>query len=348
MKKEAFGQTPAGEAVDIYTLDNGKGMQARIATYGGAAVSLTVPDKSGHPGDVVLGFDSLPGYLGDTAYMGALIGRYGNRIAKGRFTIDGVEYKLATNNGANHLHGGVKGFDKRVWTARDVSEGGVPKLELALNSADGEEGYPGALSVKVLYTLTPANELQIDYEATTSKPTHVNLTNHSYFNLAGTGDILNHKLRIAASKYTPVDEGLIPTGKLEAVKGTPFDFTTAEKIGARINNAGNQQLKFGKGYDHNYVLDSGGGALALAARVEEETSGRVMEVWTTEPGLQFYSGNFLDGSAKGKQGRVHAFRTGFCLETQHYPDSPNQKAFPSTLLKPGETYKTTTKYKFNP
>ena len=292
----------------------------------------------------MLGFDAPEGYLkNNTPYFGAVIGRYGNRIAKGRFSLNGREYRLALNNGENHLHGGIKGFDKVVWGAREVKRG--PALALNYVSKDGEEGYPGNLSVSVVYTLTDNNELKIEYSATADKTTILNLTNHTYFNLAGEGSILNHEVMINADRFTPVDQGLIPTGELRSVKGTPMDFTQPAAIGARIEQQ-DEQLLLGKGYDHNFVLN-GGGAPALAARVYEPVSGRVLEVYTTEPGVQFYTGNFLDGSIKGKGGQVYQRRYGFCLETQHFPDSPNKPDFPSTVLKPGEKYATTTIFKFS-
>jgi len=345
MTKQSFGKTPAGEEVALYTLTNSKGITATITTYGGIVVSLQVPDQAGKLADVVLGFDTLDGYLKGHPYFGAIIGRYGNRIAKGRFTLDGVTHKLAQNNGENHLHGGLKGFDKVVWAAREASE---RSLELSYLSKDGEEGYPGNLSVTVTYTLTEDNELRIDYAATTDKPTVVNLTNHSYFNLAGQGegDILRHQVTINAERFTPVDAGLIPTGELRSVDGTPFDFRVPRAIGQGID-AADEQIKLGKGYDHNFVLRWAAGTLRLAARVFEPGSGRIMEVLTTEPGLQFYTGNFLDGTITGKGGKVYHHRYGFCLETQHYPDSPNQPAFPSVVLRPGQRYQTTTVYKFS-
>lgn len=348
MKKTAFGKTADGQQVDLYTLTNSKGMEVAITNYGGIVVSLKAPGRGGQFADVVLGFDSLDGYLQGHPYFGAIIGRYGNRIAKGRFKLNGVEYKLATNNGENHLHGGIKGFDKVVWEARDVSTPQAAALELKYTSKDGEEGYPGNLAVTVVYTLTEDNELKIDYSATTDKDTVVNLTNHSYFNLAGegNGDILGHEMMINADAFTPVDAGLIPTGELKKVEGTPFDFRKPVAIGARIN-ADDQQIRYGKGYDHNFVLNRKGSGLELAARVVEPKSGRVMEVLTTEPGIQFYSGNFLDGSVKGKGGKAYQHRYGFCLETQHFPDSPNKPKFPSTVLKPGEKYQTTTVYRFS-
>jgi aldose 1-epimerase len=338
-----FGKTPDGAAASLYTITNKHGMEARVTTYGGALVSLKAPDKDGKMGDVLLGFDTLDGYLNTTAYIGALIGRYGNRIGGAKFKLEGVDYPLAKNDGNNNLHGGKVGFNKRIWTARQLPDGG---LELTIQSKDGEEGFPGTLNVVVLYHLTDANELKIEYSATTDKPTIVNLTNHAYFNLKGSGDILGHLMTINADRFTPVDSGLIPTGELRPVQGTPFDFRTPVAIGARIEQA-DEQLKLGKGYDHNWALNRTGADLSLAARVEEPTTGRVMEVLTTEPGLQFYSGNFLDGTTKGKGGVPITHRSGFCLETQHYPDSPNKPAFPSTELKPGEKYQTTTVYRFS-
>jgi aldose 1-epimerase len=345
LRRQAFGKMPDGTAVDLYILENQKGVEAAITNYGGIIVSLKVPDSGGRPGDIVLGCDTLDDYLKGTPYFGAIIGRYANRIAGGRFTLNGTAYTLAKNNGENALHGGVRGFDKVVWQAKDVSGAGAASLELSYLSKDGEEGYPGNLSVRVTYTLTGNNELRIDYSATTDKDTIVNLTNHSYFNLAGAGDILGHEILINAGSFTPIDSGLIPTGEIRSVKGTPFDFTQATPIGARIDQP-DQQLKFGKGYDHNWVLSSGGGPLSMAAQVYEPSTRRVLEVWTTEPGMQFYTGNFLDGSIRGKAGRVYARRSGFCLETQHFPDSPNKPGFPSTVLKPGSRYQSTTVYKF--
>jgi aldose 1-epimerase len=346
--RRPFGMTSAGEAIELYTLKSARGVEATIATYGGAVVSLKAPDKSGALADVVLGFDTVEGYLENRPYFGAIIGRYGNRIAKGRFKLDGVEYTLARNNGENHLHGGVKGFNRALWKATDRSSADASRLELTYTSKDGEEGYPGTLTAKVTYALTDANELRIDYEATSDKNTVVNLTNHSYFNLAGQGDgdILGHEVMIDADRFTPVDAGLIPTGELRPVEGTPFDFRKPTAIGARIE-AKDEQISLGKGYDHNFVLNGGGGAPRLAARVVEPKSGRVLEVLTTEPGLQFYTGNFLDGSVTGKGGKVYKHRYGFCLETQHFPDSPNQPKFPSTVLKGGGRYQTTTLFRFS-
>ena len=348
LKKQSFGKTAAGQQVDIYTLSNRNGMEAAIMNYGGVVVSLKVPDRNGKLDDVALGFDTLDGYLKPNPYFGALVGRYGNRIARGKFTLDGVEHTLARNNGENALHGGLQGFDKRVWTARDVSTADTPRLELTYVSKDGEEGYPGTLTAVVTYSLTGANELRIDYSATTDKDTVLNLTNHSYFNLAGqgNGDILKHQVTIHADRFTPVDAGLIPTGELKPVEGTPFDFRQPHEIGERIGQ-NDEQLVRGKGYDHNFVLNKGGGALAAAARVYEAGSGRVMEVLTDQPGLQFYTGNFLDGSITGKGGKVYRQRYGFCMETQHFPDSPNRPEFPSVVLKPGEQYRTATVYRFS-
>jgi aldose 1-epimerase len=348
IEKQPFGKTPDGTSVDLYTLTNDNGMVVKIMNYGGTVTSLIVPDRNGKMGDVVLGYDNLDGYLKNNPYFGSIIGRYANRIAKGRFILNGIEYKLAQNNGENHLHGGIKGFDKVVWNAKEVKTGNGVGVELSYLSKDGEEGYPGNLSVTVTYILTNNNELKINYLATTDKDTVVNLTHHSYFNLAGAGegDILGHELMINADKFTPVDKNLIPTGELRSVKGTPMDFTQPTPIGARINQE-DEQLIFGKGYDHNWVLNLVDGALTRVARVYEPKTGRVMEVFTTEPGMQFYSGNFLDGTITGKGGKVYYQRYGFCLETQHFPDSPNKPQFPSTVLKPGQTYKTTTIYQFS-
>jgi aldose 1-epimerase len=339
--REPFGTLPQGESVELYTLTNAHGLRARIMTYGATLVSLEVPDRAGQPGDVTLGYDNLEGYLAASPYFGATVGRYANRIGKARFVLDGVESKLAANNGPNHLHGGLKGFDKAIWRATPFAEKDRRGVKFEYSSRDGEEGYPGNLSASVTYTLTDDNELRLDYEAVTDKPTPVNLTHHSYFNLAGQGrgDILAHELMIAADAYTPVDEGLIPTGEIQAVEGTPMDFTAPHAIGERI------ALVPG-GYDHNYVLNRAGGGMQLAAEVREPQSGRVMDVLTTEPGIQFYSGNFLDGTITGKDGRVYGKHAGFCLETQHFPDSPNKPNFPSTVLRPGETYRTSTVYRF--
>jgi aldose 1-epimerase len=350
MQKQAFGKTHDGQPVDLYTLTNTNGLEAAIITYGGTVVSLKVPDHQGKLDDIVLGYDKIEDYEAGKSYFGAIIGRYGNRIGHAKFSIGKNTYTLAANNGENTLHGGLVGFNKRVWTAKDVSGADGPALELTYVSKDMEEGFPGNLSVKVVYTLTNQNSLKIDYSATTDKETVVNLTNHSYFNLAGqgNGDILQTHLQLHAGKFTPVDAGLIPTGELRPVKGTPFDFNTPTAIGARIDKD-EEQIKLGMGYDHNFVLTRGiaNGPFALAAVAHEPKSGRVLEVWTTEPGVQFYTGNFLDGTGTGKGGKPYGRRTAFCLETQHFPDSPNHPAFPTTLLKPGEHYHTTTVYKFS-
>lgn len=347
--KQSFGKTSDGQSVDIYTLRNRHGMEARITNYGGIVVSLTAPDRDHKFADVVLGYNDLDSYLKPPfPYFGAIIGRYGNRIAKGRFTLNGVEYKLAVNNGENHLHGGIKGFDKVVWTANEMHSANGPALALTYLSKDGEEGYPGNLRVRVVYTLTHNNELKIDYTASTDKDTVTNLTHHSYFNLAGegNGDILDHRLVLKANRFVPTDADAIPTGELQNVAGTPFDFRTATAIGARIN-AGHEQINFGKGYDHTWVINGRAGVLRQAATVYEPTTGRVMEVWTTEPGVQFYTGNYLDGTLTGKSGKPYARRSGFCLETQHYPDSPNRPNFPTTTLRKGATYRSITIYKFS-
>jgi aldose 1-epimerase len=342
-----FGKMADGAQVEVFTLTNARGVEVKAITYGGIIQSLRVPDKAGRLADVVLGFDSLDGYLKEHPFFGAIIGRYGNRIGKAQFTLNGQTYKLAANNGPNHLHGGVKGFDKIVWTGQVAEDKRGAAVAFSRTSPDGEEGYPGNLKVRVVYVLTDDNALIVDYEATTDKATPVNLTQHSYFNLAGqgTGDILGHELMINADRYTPVDGTLIPTGELAPVAGTPFDFRKAVAIGARIND-NHPQIANGKGYDHNWVLNRKGAGLQLAARVKEPKSGRTLEIQTTEPGIQFYAGNFLDGTIKGKGGHVYGHRTGFCLETQHYPDSPNQPKFPSTILQPGQTYKTSTVFKF--
>jgi len=348
IKKEPFGNMVDGTPVDLYTLANANGVEIKLSNYGGIVVSLMVPDRNGAFEDVVLGFDTLEEYVEKSPYFGCIAGRYANRIAKGRFTLDGVEYTLAQNDGENHLHGGIKGFDKVVWGAEEVKGDDAVGLEFTYLSKDGEEGYPGNLSVKVVYSLTNDDELRIEYFATTDGATVVNLTNHSYFDLAGgmSGDILDHGLMIHADRFTPIDETLIPTGELRSVQGTPLDFCQAVAIGARIEQD-DDQLCFGNGYDHNWVLNKPAGSLALAARVHEPATGRVLEVYTTEPGIQFYAGNFLDGSIAGKGGRVYKRRCGFCLETQHFPDSPNQPGFPSTVLRPGEEYAQTTVYRFS-
>jgi len=340
-----FDSTVDGKQTKLYYLKSKGNVQVAITNYGGKIVSLLAPDKSGKLEDVELGYDNIARYVSTKErYYGGIVGRYGNRIAKGKFKLDGKEYTLATNNNQNHLHGGKKGFNDVVWDAEQTAPN---SLKLHYLSKDGEEGYPGNLDITLTYTLTDSNELKIDYSATTDKATVVNLTNHSFFNLhgAGNGDINDHILTINADKFTPVDSTLIPTGKLEAVKGTPMDFTTPTKIGERVD-ADFEQLKFGRGYDHNYVLNKKGNELSLAAKVEEPTSGRTLEVWTTEPGVQFYGGNFLDGTDKGKGDKTYVHRGAFCLETQHFPDSPNQPNFPSVVLKPGATYTSECIYKF--
>jgi aldose 1-epimerase len=346
MEKRAFGKLQDGRLAELYVLSNNKGMEAAITNYGATLVSLKVPDRNGKVADVVLGFDDVSKYESGKAYFGATVGRYGNRIARAQFVLDGVTYKLEKNDGENHLHGS---FNKRMWTAKDVSTGASEALELTYVSKDGEDGYPGNLSVKVVYSV-PANEneLKIDYTATTDKDSVLNLTHHSYFNLAGqgNGDILQNQLTLFASKFTPVDSTLIPTGELRPVQGSPFDFLQATAIGARINQD-DEQLKFGKGYDHNWVLDRKDAGMSEAAMVYEPTSGRLMQVWTTEPAIQFYTGNFLDGTVQGKDGKTYPLRGALCLETQHYPDSPNHPDFPSTELKPGQTLRSTTAYKFS-
>jgi len=348
MKKQPFGKTGDGQSVDLYTLTNHSGMEATITNFGGIVVSMKVPDRNGKLDDVVLGYDNLDGYLTNKAFFGALVGRYANRIAHAQFKLNGVTYNVPKNDGDNSLHGGTNGFNKRVWTAKDVSGSHGQALELTYVSKDGEEGYPGNLTAKVVYTLTDQNELKIDYSATTDKDTVLNLTNHTYFNLAGqgNGDILGHELTLHADRFTPVDPTLIPTGELQPVKGTPFDFTKPVAIGARINQD-DPQLKVGKGYDHNWVLNRAKGSVSLAAEAYEPKTGRVLQVLTDQPGIQFYSGNFLDGSITGKSGKVYNLRNGFCLETQHFPDSPNHPAFPSAVLKPGQHYRTTTIFKFS-
>ena len=345
-----------GKPIEEYTLANSHGVELKAITYGGIIRSLEVPDRAGRLADVVLGFDSPQGYLADPPppFFGAIIGRYGNRIAKGQFTLDGHTYTLATNNGPNHLHGGNRGFDKVLWNAEPRQTAAGASIVFTRTSPDGEEGYPGNLQVRVTYTLTDNNELIVEYHATTDKATPINLTQHSYFNLAGegSGDILGHQLTINADRYTPVDDTLIPTGELAPVQGTPFDFRRPAAIGARID-ADDPQIKKGPGYDHNWVLNrsegrrgAGAADLVLAARLTDSRSGRTMEIRTTEPGVQFYSGNFLDGTIKGKGGHVYGRRTGLCLETQHFPDSPNHQNFPSTILRPGQTYESKTIFAF--
>ncbi len=342
--KQAYGTTEDGTAVDLYTLQDGK-LTVRIMTYGGIVVSLEAPDRAGKPADIVLGFDSLDGYVktGNKPYMGALIGRYANRIAGGTFSLDGKTYHVPKNDGDNALHGGIDGFNKKVWKATEIKDG----IELSYVSKNGEEGFPGALTTTVRYSLS-GNELRIEYSATTDADTVLNLTNHSYFNLKGqgNGDILEHQMKINASRYTPVNANLIPLGELAPVAGTPFDFLKSTVIGSRID-ANNEQLKLAHGYDQNWVIDGGGKKVVLAAEAYEPTTGRVLEVLTDQPGIQFYTGNFLDGTVTGKGGRVYNRRNGFCLETQHYPDSPNHPEFPTTELKPGEKFHSVTIYRFS-
>jgi len=347
-----FDRTADNELVDLITLRNTHGIELTVLTYGGVIKTLRTPDRTGALDDIVLGFDDLASYATKSPYFGSLIGRYGNRIAKGKFTLDGTTYTLATNNGPNHLHGGNKGWDKAVWKFETFNNAAGVGVALTHTSADGDEGYPGTVKAKVTYTLTDTDQLIVDYEATTDKATVINLTQHSYFNLGGTkvNDILDHVLKLNAAQYTPVDATLIPTGQIASVEGTPFDFRTATPIGARINDK-NDQLEKGPGYDHNFVLSRQGPGLADAAEVFEPTTGRTLKISTTEPAIQFYSGNFLSADPKvaplaGKGGRIYPRRSGFCLETQHYPDSPNHPNFPSTVLRPGETYKTQTVFSF--
>lgn len=330
----------------MYTLTNSHGMEVRAMNYGGIIVSIRVPDRNGQIADVVLGHETLEGYRPNPPYFGAIVGRYANRIANGTFKLDSETYTLPKNDGPNTLHGGTIGFDKVVWDAEPLK--GRSGVAFSYFSQNGQDGFPGNLRVKVTYTLTNANALEIDYEATSDKATPINLSNHSYFNLKGegNGDILDHEIMINADRFTPVDKNLIPTGELRPVKGTPFDFTSSTKIGARIDD-NYDQLVLGHGYDHNFVINRNGGGLVLAARVYEPTTGRTLEVSTTQPGVQFYTGNFLDGTITGKQGHVYKRRYGFCLETQHFPDSPNQPSFPNTVLKPGETFREKTVFKFS-
>lgn len=348
ISKAPFGTLPDGTNVDLYTMVNANGMEVRATNYGGIITALLVPDSSGKLGDVTLGYDSLDGYLKSSPYFGAIVGRYGNRIGKARFKIDDKTYKLPANDGPNTLHGGVQGFDKVVWQAEPFEKEDSVGVIFTYTSKDGEEGFPGNLQTRVTYTLTDKNELSFDYHATTDQPTVVNLTQHAYFNLAGegSGDVLGHEVIINADQYTPTDTRLIPTGKLDDVTDTPFDFRMKHPIGERID-ADHVQIKRGGGYDHNFVLKRKEPGLVLAARVSEPSTRRVMEVHTTEPGVQFYTGNFLDGSITGKSGKPYGKRSGFCLETQHYPDSPNQPEFPSTVLRPGEEYKSQTVYTFS-
>lgn len=341
-----FGQLPDGRAASLYTLTNRRGMVVKISDYGGVITQLWAPDRDGKLGDIVLGFDDVAPYAGDSEYFGALIGRYGNRIRGGRFELDGKSCQLPVNNGVNHLHGGPDGFHKKLWRALPFQEAGSVGLTLMYRSAHGEQGYPGTLDVTVVYELTDDNELVLTFDAVTDQATPVNLTQHSYFNLAGSGDILGHILTIDADRYTPVDATLIPTGELVPVAGGPFDFRTPRAIGEGID-ADHEQLRYGRGYDHNFVLNRPPGkASVLAVRVREPRSGRVLELFTEEPGVQFYSGNFLDGRLNGK-GRTFHHRSGFCIEPQHFPDAPNQPAFPGTILRPGEEYATVSRYKFS-
>lgn len=347
---QAFGVALDGTPVALYTLRNQRGMQVRITNYGGIVASLTAPDRHGHYEDVVLGYETLDAYLKRTPYFGALVGRYANRIAHGQFNLDGTRYQLATNDGPNALHGGNAGFDKVVWNvARAAVVADGPQLALSYISRDGEEGYPGTLSVTAVYTLSNDNALRLDYTATTDRSTVVNLSGHSYFNLRGLdhrGDIIGHIVSIDADYFTPVNATLIPTGELQAVAGTPFDFRRPTLIGERIGQA-NEQLRFGKGYDHNWVLNGWNGTLRVNATVYEPLSGRMLEVLSDQPGLQFYTGNQLDGTLTGKGGRIYGSHSGFCMEPQHFPDSPNHAAFPSTVLRPGDTYHSTIIYRFS-
>jgi aldose 1-epimerase len=348
MTKTVFGWLPDGREVFQYTLKNSSGVTVRILNYGATITELHVPDRDGKIEDVVLGYDSLQKYVDGTEYFGAIVGRYGNRIGKGQFQLDGKKYQLTINDGENHLHGGILGFNKVLWDARAVEDSTDPSLELQYISPDGEEGYPGTVTLKVLYTLTEGNELRIDYEGTTDQPTILNPTHHSYFNLSGSfaDTILDHLLTIEADGMTPVDSGLIPTGEIISVESTPMDFRSAAPIGARINDP-SEQLEFGKGYDHNWVLRGAAGSVRTAAELYDPSSGRLMTVFTDQPGLQFYSGNFLDGTAVGKEGMVYRHRTGLCLEAQAFPDTPNKPQFPSVTLRPGQVYRQTTIYKFS-
>jgi aldose 1-epimerase len=343
VEKSAFGALRDGTAVDLFTLKNPNGMVVKVITYGAIITEIQAPDRNGKLGDLVLGFDNLDAYVKGHPYFGAAIGRVGNRIAKGQFTLDGKTYKLAANDGPNHLHGGLRGFDKVVWAATAAATEDAAQVRFTYTSKDGEEGYPGNLKVTMTYTLTTKNELRIDYRASTDKATPVNLTNHSYWNLAGEGDILGHELRLFANAFTPVGATLIPTGEIRTVKDTPMDFTQPKPIGRDLKQLTNDP----QGYDHNFVLNSHGRTLALAARVYEPKTGRVLEILTDQPGVQFYSGNFLDGTLTGKRGIVYQKHYGFCLETQHFPDSVNQPSFPSVILRPGQTYKTTTIHRFS-
>lgn len=345
-----FGTLADGRAIEAFTLANGHGVTLRAITYGGIITNLRTPDRTGRIDDIVLGYDSVGGYVANSPYFGAIVGRYANRIAKGRFTLDGKTYQLAVNNGPNSLHGGLKGFDKQVWTGEPFRHGDSVGVAFRYVSPDGDENYPGALTTRVTYTLTPRNQLVVEYEARTTKDTPVNLSQHTYWNLAGAGSptVNNHVVTLDASRYTPVDTTLIPTGQIAPVAGTPFDFRTPTAIGARLGQQqANQQLRFGGGYDHNWVLDRNGRTgLVHAARVVAPSTGRTMDVATTEPGIQFYGGNFLDGTIRGKEGKVYAYRSAMALETQHFPDSPNQPNFPSTILRPDSTMRSRTVFTF--
>lgn len=346
--KELFGETSEGHQIHLFTIKNNNSMIAKIINYGAILQSLYVADSKGNIQDVVLGYDTLKEYENDESYFGATVGRFGNRIAKGRFELEGVKYQLGVNNGENHLHGGIEGFNKKVWDPEIITMNEIPSLKLTYVSGDGEEGFPGELKISILFSLTQNNELKIAYEANTTKPTILNPTHHSYFNLlgAGAGDILNHKMQINADAFTPVDEGLIPTGEIRDVSGTPMDFRTSFSIGDRIEEK-DSQIIFGLGYDHNWVLNDWDGSLRKAVTLHEPESGRFMEVFTTEPGIQFYSGNFLDGTIRGKKEKFYTYRSALCLEAQHFPDSPNHPNFPPVILQPNKTFKKTTIYKFS-
>ncbi len=346
--RSLFGKLADGREVFQYTMKNNKGMEVSVINFGATVTSIIVPDKNGKAEDVVLGYDSLEGFVNDNSYLGVIVGRYGNRIGKGNFSIDGKNYQVTVNDGENHLHGGSKGFHKVLWDAAHNENDSAPSVQLTYVSKDGEDGYPGTVTIKVTYTLTPDNELKIDYAGTTDKPTILNPTNHAYFNLTGSpsNTILDHQLQLESDSTTPVVKGLIPTGEFASVINTPFDFRTSTPIGARIN-ADDSQLKLGGGYDHNWVLRNYNGNVRKAAELYEPKSGRVLTVLTDQPGIQFYSGNFLNGSIKGKKGISYQFRTGLCLEAQHHPDSPNKPQWPPVTLRPGETYKQTTIYKFS-
>lgn len=345
MKKETFGKLPDGREVFLFTLQNKNGIEVKITNYGGIISSILTPDRNEKFSDIVLGFNKLEDYLSGHPYFGAIIGRYGNRIKDGKFKLNGKEYKLALNDGNNHLHGGIKSFDKVLWNCNIVKKNGLEKLELKYLSPDGDEGYPGNLNVTVYYSLNETNELEIEYDAATDSATVLNLTNHTYFNLSGEDTILNHKLRLNAEYFTPIDNTLIPTGKLQTVLGTPLDFLTRERIGNRIND-NYEQLFLGNGYDHNYVLNKRNDSVSFAAELVDDKTGRAVEVFTSQPAIQFYSGNFLDGSLTGKNGKKYLRRGGLCLETQHYPDSPNKPEFPKVVLNPDDDYKQITIYKF--